>query len=201
MARTLDEKREAADELALVRRARDGERAAFDRLVARRFTGVYALLHRLTGSHEDAEDLAQECFVRAWLALEHYREEAAFGTWLARIALHLAQDHHRARARRERDVALEDLEAGAEGETRRPQEIAPGEQAVRGELIRDLALALDRLPPRLRAALVLRTLDGREYDDLARLLDVRATTARMQVMRARKLLARWLAPWLEEGGR
>jgi len=202
MARTLDEMREAGPEVApesdFVRRARDGDLAAFDALVRTHFKRVYSFTHRLVGSHEDAEDLAQECFVRAWRALPHYREEAAFGTWLCRIALHLAQDHRRAGARRAITIPMEHGE-------RPSSEASPAEALTRAELSKEVALALDRLPARLRAALVLRAIEGREYDEVAGITGVKSATARTHVMQARKLLQRALAPWLsrdrEEGSR
>ena len=208
MARTLDEMREAADEQALVRRARGGDRGAFDELVRLHFARVYAFLHRMIGSHEDAEDLAQECFVRAWRSLALYRAEASFATWLHRIALHLAQDHRRGGARRSRIVPLEDSGHGtSEVGSRRvagtagtppvfAPEPSPAETASRNELARELPHALSRLPPRLRAALVLRALEGRGYPEVAEITGVEPATARAHVMQARRLLLRWLAPWL-----
>lgn len=186
MALSLDAMREAADEQALVLRARAGDREAFDELVRLHFARVYAFLHRMIGSHEDAEDLAQESFVRAWRALPLYRSEAAFGTWVSRIALHLAQDHHRGAARRSRMERLEDD----------PHEPSRPGADSRAELAREIAHALARLPPRLRAALVLRAVEGREYDEVAGITGVRPATARTHVMQARRLLLRWLAPWL-----
>jgi RNA polymerase sigma-70 factor (ECF subfamily) len=174
----------------------------------------------MIGSHEDAEDLAQESFVRAWNALPHYREEAAFPTWLCRIALHLAQDHRRAGARRAASIPIESIplrirregsgDAPGEGmgggfstramraaESLRPSsEPSPAEALSKAELSRELARAIDRLPPRLRAALVLRAIEGREYDEVAEIIGVKATTARTHVMQARRLLQRSLAPWL-----
>jgi RNA polymerase sigma-70 factor (ECF subfamily) len=188
--------REAALELALVQRARSGDRAAFDGLVRIHFTAVYTVLFRLTGNHEDAEDLAQETFVRAWGSLAHYRADAAFATWVRRIAVHLAQDHHRSRLRRGASTALAD--EGGEGE---PAIARAQEDVEPGELQRALSVALDRLPPRLRAAVVLRTLEEKEYSELAQLLGVKPATARMHVMQARRLLLRWLAPWLGGGER
>jgi RNA polymerase sigma-70 factor (ECF subfamily) len=205
MARTLDEMREArpaaTPEQSLVRRARDGDRTAFDALVRAHFTRVYAFLHRMIGSHEDAEDLAQECFVRAWRALPHYREEGAFPTWLCRIALHLAQDHRRSGARRA--VAIPLAPARGEGEAAPAQPASEPPQPLdalgRAESTRALALALDRLPPRLRAAFVLRAIEGRPYEEVAEITGVRPATARTHVMQARKLLQRALAPWLSGG--
>ena len=179
-------------ERELVRRAREGDREAFGELVRSEFGRVYALLFRFTGNHEDAEDMAQECFVRAWGALPALREEDALSPWLARIALRFARDRHRVRARRGKSETLGDDPAG---HTR-----APGEELGGHELMQRLRDALERLPHRLRAPLFLRVLEGREYDDVAALTGVKPETARTQVMQARRLLLRWLAP-LFDGGR
>ena len=183
--------RDALQEQALIRRARAGDHDAYDDLVRANFERVFALLYRMIGNHEDAEDLAQECFVRAYLALPRYREEATFSTWLHRIAVHLALDHRRGNLRRA-DLRLHELAlAGdAPGSATNP---APDTHA--NELSRKLAVAIDRLPPRLRSALVLRTLEEREYPEVAELLGIKPATARTHVMQARKLLLRWLAPW------
>lgn len=190
-----------AREIELVAAATRGERAAFDELVRLHFSAVYALLHRLTGNHEDAEDLAQECFVRAWRHLASFRGEAPLGSWLSRIALSLARDHYRARGTRgelggmRRPLAWDDA-----GEPNAPNAKGEGptESLARGETERLLRSALARLPLRLREALVLRAVEGREYDEVAAITGVRPATARTQVMQARRLLLRWLAPLLED---
>jgi RNA polymerase sigma-70 factor (ECF subfamily) len=194
---------EPAAEQVLVRRARTGDRAAFDDLVRLHFGPLYALLFRMLQNHEDAEDLAQESFVRAWHALPGYREEAAFGTWVGRIGVHLAVEHHRKRGR---GLALLDrIEERVDDETGSAMGVVdargdPGVDSARSDLVGALSRALDKLPARLRAAIVLRTLEDREYGDIARLLGVRPATARAHVMQARKLLVRWLAPWLDDRG-
>ena len=73
---------QAASDATLIVRAQAGDREAFDELVRRHFAPVYRMLHRRVGNHEDAEDLAQECFVRAWGALALYRAEAPFSAWV-----------------------------------------------------------------------------------------------------------------------
>ncbi|MBI5362528.1 MAG: sigma-70 family RNA polymerase sigma factor [Planctomycetes bacterium] len=189
--------REAAEVTALVRRAQSGDPSAFDALVREHFTPVYSLLHRLVGNPEDAEDLAQETFVRAHKALALYRTDASFSTWLLRIAHHLAIDHRRAQGRPHRAASFSGLEpALVEALVERGPR--PGDAAQENELVRRLADALDRLPPKLKAVLVLRVVEEREYDEVAAILGVKAATARTQVMQARKLLVRWLAPWLDE---
>jgi RNA polymerase sigma-70 factor (ECF subfamily) len=182
-----------APEAVLIERSRSGDGEAFERLIQLHLPRVYGLLFRLAGNHEDAEDLAQECFVRAWRSLEHYRGDGAFSTWLYRVALHLARDHARA-ARRRRDATF-----ALETEPRPAGPAAPLERLARRELFQLVDRALQRLPHRLRSALVLRVFEGLEYDEIARIAGVTPGTARTHVMQARKLLLRSLEPWLGPG--
>lgn len=196
MARLLTPMDEALALARLVERARAGDRAAGDALVRGFAAEVYGVLFRIVGNHEDAEDLVQETFVRALTSLELYRGEGAFGAWLLRIAVHAGRDHLRRRGRAPKRFALEQLaEAGRELEDKRAPGRPPSEADQR-ELTASLAAALDRLPTNLRAAVALRVLEGREYDEVAAALGIRPATARTQVMKARRLLERTLAPWL-----
>ena len=155
---------------------------------------IYRVAYALTRNAADADDLAQETFVRAWAALGRFREESSFSTWITRIALHLSTDHLRARASRP-SSALE-LHEPAQTEAH-----SAAAQSSEAELAAAVAQALECLPPRLRLALVLRVLEGREYSEVAELTGVRPATARTQVMQARALLARALARWLPGGRR
>jgi len=194
MRRTPSAMHEALSEATLVRQARSGDRAAFDALVRRHFAAVYRMLHRLVGNHEDAEDLAQECFVRAWGALAWYDGNAPLGAWLRRIALHLGRDHHRRRGRRPTSSA-DTLAALPD-----PTGSGPSVELGHRELGARVAAGIEGLPERLRAPFVLRVLEGLEYDDVGRATGVTPATARTHVMQARKRLARWLAPWLAPSG-
>jgi len=181
--------RRSLDESAEIARARAGDRAAFDVLVRAYLPRVYSVLFRLVGNHEDAEDLAQECFVRAFAALRFYRGEGPFGGWLSRIAVHLARDHARSgRERGARNIESVELEGG---------ERAPWQELSRRELAAELARSIGSLPEPLRVALVLRVLEGLDYVEVARITGLRPGTVRTQVMKARKLLARLLAPFFE----
>ena len=175
-------------EAELLVRASAGDRAAFDELVRHRFGEIYRLLHRLVGNHEDAEDLAQDCFVKAYRSLRFYRGEGTFAAWLARIAVHLARDHHRHRGRQLRTIALElaEVEPAAR----------PTEELTQRELVGLVGDAVEDLPSNLRAALVLRVLEGRDYEDVARATGMKRGTVRTQVMKARKRLMASLRPWL-----
>lgn len=170
-----------------IERARAGERGAQEELLREHYPRVHATAFRLLGNPEDAEDLAQECFVRAFRSLSFYRAEGSFAGWLRRILVHLAQDRFRARGQRPEPGPLGDEHAGG----REPHEKLEGR-----ELRRVLADALAGLAPTLRAALLLRTREGLEYDEIALLTGVTAETARTRVMKARRALARVLGPYL-----
>lgn len=162
------------------------------RLVTEHFFAIHRLLVRLVGNREDAEDLAQECFVRAHGRAAELDREAAL-LWLRRVALNLARDHHRARGRRRRREEI----AGLESLERRVGEPAPDARLRGADLHRAVRDALDALPERLRTALVLRVFEGLEYEAIARLTGRRAGTVRIQVMKARRELERRLGPWLD----
>jgi len=187
--RTMPTASRSEEEAAWIDAAKSGDRAAFDRLVRLHFARIYGLLSRMLGNHEDAEDLAQDCFVRAFGAIRFYRGESAFGTWLFRIALHLARDHGR-RRQRAHLVGLEPLSS----EPASPHAREPSQELSRRETAAALSQAIKGLPHNLRAALVLRLLEGMEYDEIARATGMRPGTVRTQVMKARRILLRVMAP-------
>ena len=163
----------APDEQSLVRRAQAGDQAAFRVLVARHRDRAYALALRLTGSAADAEEVAQDAFVRAWRALPAFRLEARFGTWLHRIVARLALDRRvqlQARAKREAP------------ESDAPEPVAP-EAGEENERI--LALLLAELPERARAAVVLYYYEDRSVGEVARILGVPEGTVKTLLSRAR----------------
>jgi len=184
----------SVSDLQLVSDAVGGDHAAFDALARRHFARIHALLFRLVGNHEDAEDLAQECFVKAHRSLGWYRGECSFATWLYRIAVHLSRDHYRKRSRRGPITSLTDMLGAPQAKASGPRE-----DAMQLEFQGVLREALDELPHRLRTALVLRTLEGLEYEAIAEVLGIKPGTARVHVMKARKQLARTLRPWHEGG--
>ena len=179
-------------ELAQVEAARGGDRAAQSELLRRHYALIHATAFRLLGNHEDAEDLAQECFVRAFRSLAFFRGQGSFAGWLRRIVVHLAQDWYRSRGRRVAPVGLPEELAGG----REPHGVIEGR-----ELRVTLADALEALGATLRVALLLRTREGLEYEAIAELTGVTPETARTRVMKARKHLMRMLGPYLDESSR
>jgi RNA polymerase sigma-70 factor (ECF subfamily) len=181
---------EVPDEQSLIELAIRGDREAFDQLVRAHYARVVATAFRLLGNPEDAEDLAQECFVRAHRGLASFRAEASFSSWLRRIIVHLARDRYRHQGRRPESLPLTEALGLAKADQ-------PDQEVSRRELALLLAEAVSRLPDHLRVALVLRTREGLSYSEIAAACGVTPATARTQVMKARRALLRTLSPYME----
>ncbi len=173
-----------ADE-ALVARAQAGDHAAFALLVERHQGKVYALACRLLGNAADAEDAAQETFVRAYTRLGTYRPGGKFASWLRAITAHWCLDLGRARRRRVQTVALGRV---PESDRFLPREDGP-EELVAGRVTADEVQGwLAALAPPHRAVLVLRHLHDLSYDEIAAALGEPVTTVRMRLFHARRQL-------------
>jgi RNA polymerase sigma-70 factor, ECF subfamily len=188
------ERSSLAEEPRWIDQALAGDGNAFDRIVEFHFGRVYALLFRMIGNHEDAEDLAQECFIKAQASLRHFRKQSSLSTWLFRIAIHQSRDHFRKKGRR--PLTTEFDEQGAAPSPRQ----GPASEARQREFQRALRKAMDALTHKRRVALVLRTQESMEYDEIAQVLECNAQTARVHVMKARKQLRDWLNAWQGEEG-
>ena len=166
------------DDLPLARKAQGGDRLAFTELARRHQNRVFRFLLRLTGSRDDALDLAQEAFLRAWQALPGWRPEAKFATWLFGIARNAAVD-----LLRRRGV----VEAAApEALPERPDTAAtPFARAEAAERLRLLERALAALSPEHREILLLREIEEMAYEDIAATLSVSEGTVKSRLSRAR----------------
>jgi RNA polymerase sigma-70 factor (ECF subfamily) len=183
-----------ASQLAvLALRAQAGEDRAFDELMQATQERVLALAWRLAGSRDDARDAAQETFLRAYRYLSRYRPEHDFGGWLYRIVVNACRDlRRRQRPRWRRTVSLETMD-GCKRYLELPSEEDPDEAVLTAERKSLLMAALSTLPPRERAALVLRDLEGKTSEEAAKILGSRPGTVRAQVASARHRLKRSLA--------
>jgi RNA polymerase sigma-70 factor (ECF subfamily) len=191
----------ASEEARLLAQARSGSSEAFDRLVELHQDRVYGLLLRLTGSAEDAEDLAQECFLRACRALDQFQGGSAFYTWLYRIALNLARSGRRTEhRRREKEVPMAVLaggrgrneDAGEDGDggiEMAAIESGPDELAERREMVRKVQGALEDLSTEHREVVVLRDIEGLDYEEIAGLVGVSREAVKSRLHRARGELA------------
>src|SRR5262249_31518467 len=185
-----DTKASAEEIRAWVRAARAGDAGAFRRLVESHMRAVYALGFRLLGNHDDADDLAQETFVRAHRALDRYDERWAFYTWLRTIATRVALNEIAKRKRR-RTEGGEVFDAAAESAAESAPD--PIDQLAEAELHAALRLACDELPSEFRAVLVLRSQEGLSYAEIAQDLDLPLGTVMSRLHRARAMIRRALA--------
>jgi RNA polymerase sigma-70 factor (ECF subfamily) len=187
---------ELDSDISLVKRAREGDFGAFETLFERHRTLVYRFAYQMTPRRDDAEDIVQEAFVRAYQNLDKYRDEAKFTTWLLRIVTNLCTDQARMFHRRQ---ALEQQEAAGAldwmtiGETDDP--IHNLEADRRKEALRR---ALSALPTHHRSVIVLRDIEEREYTDIAQMLNCTVGGAKLRVLRARRALRDRIAPLLGE---
>ena len=172
----------------LVQRAQRGDLRAFDLLVLKYQGRIAALVGRYLSDAGEVEDVTQEAFVKAYLALGKFRGDSAFYTWLYRIAANAAKNHLVAKGRRPgADATIEDAEGFDEGgllsESASPEALAMGV-----ELAEVVESALNALSDELRAALMLREFDGLSYDDIADVLGCPVGTVRSRIFRAREAI-------------
>ena len=185
---------------ALVEAAAAGSRDAFDELVRRHQAAIVTLVRALTAGRADAEDLAQEVFVRAWRSLRGFRRDSLFRTWLHRVAINVVRTEMSRRGRLLR--IFESLGTGRDGEAQ--PEIACDDEAVDEVLARRQLVerALATLPDDLRAAVTLRDVQGLDYKEIAAALGIPIGTVESRIFRARQRLKPLLAALLDgmDGG-
>jgi RNA polymerase sigma-70 factor (ECF subfamily) len=167
---------EAAD----VALASAGDSLAFERLYRRHAARIHSLMRRMVGGESDADEVTQDVFVRAWEKLETFRGEAAFATWLHRLAVNVALNWRKSAAKANRRF---DQETQAESLAGRQD---------RGAERMDLEEAIGRLPPGARQVFVLHDVEGFRHEEIAGLMGVTEGTSKAQLHRARMLLRGYL---------
>ena len=180
------------DEL-LIRRAQRGDADAFEQLLLEHQKNVYNLCYRMAGNPDDAMDLSQETFLRAWRCLDQYQFASAFSTWLYRLCSNICIDFLR-RRRRQQTVPLTFEDADGEEQTYAVPDPAPlPEEQVELKLTREtLAAAMAQLLPEHRAVLQLRVVNEMSYEQIADVLDIQIGTVKSRLSRARNQLKKIL---------
>lgn len=182
----------------LVRRARQGDFASFETLFDRHRLLVYRFSYQMCPRRDEAEDITQEVFVRAYQNLHRYRDEAKFTTWLLRIATNLTTDRVRMNQRRR---VLEERESGGGLTWMTVGEFDDPIQNLEADRRREaLRRALNALPIHHKTVLILRDIEEREYPEIASVLGCTVGGAKLRVLRARRALKDRLAPLLEDEG-
>lgn len=189
---------ESADR-ALVRLAQSGDLGAFDELVVRYQERIYALVYHMTSNHEDANDLAQEAFVKAWKALRNFKGDSSFYTWVYRIAVNHTLNHLKTRRSRTQHVSLNDLDFNAEHDPDLLQLIShknPRRDVNLRELGERLNEAILKLSDEHRTVVTLHDIQGMPHEEIAQILQCNPGTVRSRLFYARQQLQAWLSDLL-----
>ena len=193
------------EDAVLVERVRDGDVEAYTTLVTRYQDRVYNTCFRMCGNAEDAADLTQEAFFRAYQGIGTFHGRSGFYTWLFRIAVNLVLSHRR-KAKYRKATSLERRGSGdQQAESLRdrladPRAAMPEERAVAADLRHQVERALETLDEDHRTVIVLRDLEGFDYAEIARILEVATGTVKSRLHRARAAMHTLLAPYVENGG-
>jgi RNA polymerase sigma-70 factor (ECF subfamily) len=181
---------------SLAARAQAGDLRAFETLVERHRRRIYSLAYRMTCTHEDADDILQETFVRAYCNLRRFDPERPFANWLYTIAANLCLDRQR-RLKREKRVAWDDVEGGRAEMEAAPSR-TPDRVAENGELRGQIEEAIARLPERQRAALVLFEVEDLKITEVAELMECSEGAVKSTLHRARRRLRDELREYVGE---
>lgn len=190
------------DDLSLVHRAQGGDEAAYDELVRRYQRQIYGVIYHMTSHHEDANDLTQEAFVKAWQALKSFKGDSSFFTWLYRIAVNRTLNHLKQRNYRnsKHAMSLNDLDVEAE---HHPDLVAlvsdktPRRAMALEELKEKLNAAMQRLSENHRIVVTLHDIQGLPHDEIAKILGCNTATVRTRLFYARQQLQGILSDYLK----
>ncbi len=184
----------------LVRRVQRGDKSAFDFLVIKYQHKIIQLVNRYVKDPSEAQDVAQEAFIKAYRALGSFRGEATFYTWLYRIAINTAKNYLLSRARRNANYQVDIQEAEVLENAPQLQGLeTPERLLLNQEIIDVINAAIDELPEEMRTAIILREFDGMSYEEIAEAMDCPVGTVRSRIFRAREAIDTKLNPLLEQG--
>ena len=178
------------EESVLIKRASGGDAAAFNALMGMHERRMYAVALRMCGNPEDAQDCLQEAMLRVYRAISGFKAQSSFSTWVYRITMNTCLDELRKRKSRPNTSLDGLLDAGWSPEDGGE---SPEGHAVRGEMRRVLGRYIQELPEDMRAAVVLRDIEGYPYDDIARILGANVGTIKSRISRGREKLREKIA--------
>jgi RNA polymerase sigma-70 factor (ECF subfamily) len=182
----------------LVSRVQHGDKAAFDLLVIKYQHKIIQLVNRYVKDPSEAQDVAQEAFIKAYRALGAFRGEATFYTWLYRIAINTAKNYLILRTRRHSNYQLDIQEVEAIGNEPQLQGMDTPEQLILNEeIMTTLNKAIEDLPEEMQLAFKLREFEGLSYEEIALAMDCPIGTIRSRLFRAREAIDKQLSPLLE----
>ena len=183
---TTSEASNHSDEISnseLVRKSQLGDKAAFEQLVIRHQDLVFSLAYKLTGNREMANDVAQEAFIRAWKAIEKFRGDSTFSTWIYRITVNTAWTL-RKKAKKHNTLNIDDTYEPIVIDEKKDPELV----AINSDLSSVLINALDKIPIEQRIIVELKNIEGRSHKEIADYLDISVTAAKVRLHRAHQKL-------------
>ena len=182
----------------LVKRAQIGDKAAFDFLVIKYQHKIIQLVNRYVKDPSEAQDVAQESFIKAYRALADFRGDSAFYTWLYRIAINTAKNYLLSRTRRHQDYQLDIQEIEVLGNEPQLQgRDTPEQLLLNEEIMITLNKAIEDLPEEMLVAFKLREFEGLSYEEIAQAMGCPIGTVRSRLFRAREAIDKQLTPLLE----
>ncbi len=187
-------------DLILVERVQSGDQEAFGLLVGKYQRKLLRLVMRFVRDPAEAEDVAQEAFIKAYRALPNFRGESAFYTWLYRIGVNTAKNWLVANGRRMptvTDITSEESDGGIEDSVLLRNEETPDRVLLSKQIGETVNAAMDALPEDLRMAISLREIEGLSYEEIAQVMDCPIGTVRSRIFRARDAIATKLRPLLD----
>ena len=182
----VSESRNSKDEISnaeLVRKSQFGDKAAFEQLVIRHQDLVFSLAYKLTGNREMANDVAQEAFIRAWKAIEKFRGDSTFSTWIYRITVNTAWTL-RKKAKKHNTLNIDDTYEPIVIDEKKDPELV----AINSDLSSVLVNALDKIPIEQRIIVELKNIEGRSHKEIADYIDISVTAAKVRLHRAHQKL-------------
>lgn len=190
---------ERAIDQKLVEKAQKGDKRAFGILVEKYHKKLTRLLARMVRDQSEIEDIVQDSFIKAYRAINNFRGDSAFYTWLYRIGINTAKNHLVSLGRRPKamnDVEIEDVENFEDGQELRNLE-TPENSMMTKEIVATVNDTIESLPDELKEAISLREMDGLSYEEIAELMQCPIGTVRSRIFRAREAIADKLKPLIE----
>lgn len=182
----------------LVRRVQQGDKSAFDLLVIKYQHKIVHLVNRYVKDPSEAQDVAQDTFIKAYRALGDFRGDSAFYTWLYRIAINTAKNYLLARSRRHFDYEIDIQDAEQVENAQQLKDIETPENVLMNEqVVEVIKTAIEKLPEEMRIAITLREFEGMSYEEIAVAMDCPIGTVRSRIFRAREAIDEKLKPLLD----
>lgn len=181
----------------LVLRVQRGDKAAFDLLVIKYQHRIVHLVNRYVKDPSEAQDVAQDAFIKAYRALADFRGDSAFYTWLYRIAINTAKNYLLSRSRRHSDYEIEVQDAEQVENALQLKDMDTPENLLMNEqIVEVIKAAIENLPEEMRIAITLREFEGMSYEEIAEAMDCPIGTVRSRIFRAREAIDEKLLPLL-----